>query len=399
MRTKSDGDADRRLGEEITRQINFQHLMLNALDMAVQEPPEDAVGVFRLWTSILEQMSEAAAALVIDPDSGKIENIVSTDSEFWKYLLDLPIRDRITRAVREGRSLSVPVREKEGFLTVTPCPGSSPPAALAVFHADYTQGTIGFVADCAATSAGLFLAMLRAEEERERGYRDMAAKVAHMSSGSIVLAQLRLGALRDEEDTSPEFRREIEKALSDLRDAQQGLDRARLLGVPWSRYAEPIDLGPFVAEICEALNEATKKEVVDTASIQKCKSRLGITLQASKVRVRYAIRDLALGTRILTEPKIPLCLSLTPNETLAKLEIIGGKTNLSDEEISRDLRDPEVFLSSPDEYIPERSIGFHLAWSLIEEIKGASIHPEIDRVGKELKFIIELPLSSERIGN
>jgi hypothetical protein len=58
------------------------------------------------------------------------------------------------------------------------------------------------------------------------------------------------------------------------------------------------------------------------------------------------------------------------------LELTGGKPQLqtevalTEENIGALLKDPEVFLTGPDNHEIERLIGFQLAWKLIEEMEG-----------------------------
>ena len=66
--------------------------------------------------------------------------------------------------------------------------------------------------------------------------------------------------------------------------------------------------------------------------------------------------------------------------------ILNGK-NIRD--LKNFLRDPaNYFISSEDSYRAERTIGFHLAWFLIEEI-GGGIVPS--RENGELKMVVKIP--------
>ena len=411
MSIKLESYEIKKLARELGAYYDFEYTANGLMDDSIEQPRLSFRDILYSWAVVLSKQKtiSKSAALCWNPDTAKLDPISpSIDSErMWDTLLDSNLGKRITERIRANQSFSCPLIDtsvpgipEDQFLLVSSCPGSDPPAALAASCGIYEEiPIIQRTIDNAATRAALFLAMLRAREESERGYREMAARVAHMSSGSIVLAQLRLGAILKRQRLNREHvYHEIEEALNNLGEAQQGLDRARLLGVPWSKYAEDIQLVPFLAEIGEELNRAVDKKVVSEDSLREYQAEaLHLFVSASPVRLKYAIRDLILGTWILTNQEDPVHLTIANGGMQAEIRVEGGKTNLPlgkfNGKLDAMLRDPAVFLLSPDRYSAERSIGFHMAWTLIEEIQGA-VRPEILE-DQRLRFVVELPLARE----
>jgi hypothetical protein len=410
------------LAHEITVRNDFEVTVFQMMDkiiwriqstLDVHDRSEMVKDILSSWALILQERKGITDSVALRFDENKEEFSLFATGQVSQNLwtsFDPEVREKIKQAVLGRYWLSYPLENK--LLLVAPCAGSDPPVALIVTAGESTSLVMGIVS-AAAVYLGFILSMLRLQEileilQRERGHREMAARIAHMSSGSILLAHLRLSKVAKKEDaTVQELRYEIEGALNHLEETRQGLDRARLLGVPWKQYRKDIPLGEFVADIASDLNKAIGQEVVKNDDLSKCKAVPEIIVSAAPVRLRYALRDFMLGTWILSELSEPdslrepihlslAHLSLGNGDIKAQLRLIGSKISptlgvSSGQELENRLRDPEVFLVSPDKYLPERSIGFHLAWALIEEIDGSEIHPYL--VDGRLGFIVELPLT------
>jgi hypothetical protein len=397
------------LAQEITARQDFENAIIRILDRSLEETrpqvgmhdrSEMAAGILNAWIGVLLEQEPITKSAAFGFDGGRERpDVFPKEQESLWDSLSLDIQERVRQAVRGHYWLSRPL--KDGYLMVAPCAGSDSPVALAVTTGRQTTSLVRWMVNAAAARIGFVLSILQSEERRDQGYREMAARVAHMTSGSILLAQLQLDkVLREEGATAEELRSGIEETLSTLEEAQKGLDRARLLGVPWQRYRENIRMGEFVAGTGRDLNRTAGQEVVRKEALDNC-LHSAIVVSAARVRLRYALRDLMLGAWILTNPtgtgdlKQAIDLSLTNGSRDARVSLIGGKLNMtsgisSGRELERRLRDPDVFLLSPDDYRPERSIGFHMAWKLIEEM-GGSIHANLAE-GK-LSFVVELPLA------
>jgi len=118
-----------------------------------------------------------------------------------------------------------------------------------------------------------------------------------------------------------------------------------------------------------------------------------VSMKASRTRLEYALRDLIVGTWLLSSDHRPVVLELESHDHHIVIRIAGGSVKgvMSDaRELEGRLRDPAAFLVSPDDNTVERVIGFQLAWHLIEEVSG-SVKAFITKPDMGLMFAVNLP--------
>jgi hypothetical protein len=249
----------------------------------------------------------------------------------------------------------------------------------------------------AALSAALALAMLRSSEEREKGFRDMAARVSHLCASDLLLAQYRLRNLR-RSSLSQGNQELVEKCIGDIEQAQRGFDRARLLGAGAPLDTRRIPIAAFLRFVVDALETTVGGSIATVA--EDFPERI---VEASEIRLTYALRDLILTLWSIGEPRRPIRVFGYASNAHLDLVLDVAHPSLtsadgSDKDWESRLRDPSLFLVAPDrETAPERVLGVQLAWMLIEQIPGGRLSVEATDHGLQMR--IQLPIvTAEKAG-
>lgn len=391
------------LGKELSILQAFECAADDQMMNAASRPREQADDVLIEWLGVLStlELVVASAALRINDADGQVAAVCMKGSEKdrWPGVLG-SLQQDMAKAVREGASLRRPLgsmleEADDRFCMLTAaCPGIHPPTSLAVIvEASYTSLACRMV-DSAAIRAAVQLGGLMAERARAT----MAARISQMCSSSMHVAQLRMDRVLRGNATAQEMTEEIRKAMEDMEEAQRGFDRARLLGIPWSRSREDIPLGRFLAEIADRLRGAAGVQIADVECIDALRGQ-EITVAAARTRLSYAVRDLLFGLWLITGKSVPVQIGLRQEAGMAVLKMTAGRLELqtdvavTGENIGKLLKDPEVFLTGPDEHKIERLIGFQLAWKLIEEMNGTL---EAQLADAKLTMTVGIPQSGQR---
>ena len=394
------------LSQEISNRIDFDSSANFVMKNMLQQSPSKKTEIIKVWVEMLQKQMWVKLSIGLIFRKGHLEVIlsdsISSSDNDWQSCISEDLKAEISQAVceeKEIRSSLNKLRSTQYFLLLTPCPGCESASALAVIvNSEEATKQNQLMLRSAAIRASVLIVHL---ESTEQGYREMATRVAHMATGDIVLAQFRLTSviekLKGIEDKT--IRQEVADTKDDLERAQKCLDRAGLLGAPWFKDTEKLNLGSFVADIGENLNEPTEttgKKIVNERTLIELREKEPIlSVYASRMRLEYALRDLMLGTWLLTDENKPVELRVTNGDGRAKIYIHGDNaklpSHLSGKKFANYLRDPAKFLPSPDNYSAVHGIGFQLAWKLIEEING-SIDAQLSN-GK-INFHVELNLSS-----
>lgn len=287
------------------------------------------------------------------------------------------------------------------MLLAYPCPGSKPPIAITTVarHNSRIQ-LLRWMTDVAATHAAAIMAIVRAGEERERGYRELASRMAHVVSSSVCVAELRLRLVLEGGVTDAKIKQAVSRAIETLGEAQRGLTRARLLDLPWDRYGEDIPLVEFLQDVSSELNKAVAPRVAvepgDSSSIQPC-------VHAARERLRYAFRDLLLGVWLLGGKHQPVKWTVRDGQERVQVDIEGDVTDrvggIPATLILDHFFDPATFLSS-DREPSEYGVSFHLARQLIREIRGSDINVANDGEIplRRLQLVVTLTRSADAQG-
>lgn len=389
------------LGKELSILQAFECAADDQMMSAAARPREEADEVLTEWAGVLSipKLVVASAALRINDADEEVAAVCmeGPKKDTWPGLLSSH-QQAVAKAVRERASLRHPLgsiideQASDGFWMLTAaCPGIHPPTSLAVI-AEAGHASLAYrMVDSAAIRAAVQLSGLMAERARAT----MAARISQMCSSSIHVAQLRLDRVLRGNATAQEMAEEIRSALLDMEEAQRGFDRARLLGIPWSRSREDIRLGRFLAEIADRLRGAAGVPVADVECINVLRGQ-EITVSAAETRLSYALRDLLFGLWLITGKSSPVQIGLRQEAGMAVLKMTAGRLALQSdvevtgENIGKLLKDPEVFLTGPDEHKIERLIGFQLAWKLIEEMDGTL---EAQLADVKLTMTVNIPQS------
>jgi hypothetical protein len=387
------------LGRELSLRQDFECAADSLMIEAAAHPRQDADSVLAEWAEVLAGQKHvlASAALRSGASDDPLSTVCTKGSrkDRWQEIL----KSRATglaEAIQNRASLRRPFellqngRPGERFwILAASCPGVDPPSSLAVIVESCHSGLVYRMVEGAAIRAAVQLGSLTAARARAT----MAARISQMCSSSLQVAQLRLDGILHRSDPAQEMAAEIRNALGDLEEAQQGFDHARLLGIPWSRCQEDIPIGPLLAEIAEGLEGAAKAQVADAGCIDVLRQQ-DVKVVAARTRLSYALRDLLFGLWLLSGKSEPVRIGLRRDEGTAVLELTGGKPKLqtdvvwTGDNIGALLKDPEVFLTGPDEHQVERLIGFQLAWTLIEGMEG-TLHAHLD--GGKLVMTVRIP--------
>ena len=389
----SDLDA---LARELTVQGDFQAAALLLMEKLANRPPPTSATVLQEWVALLTRQPGVAACafLKADYDAQSLDPLASSPNiSMLNALRSSPSRRRLLACLsnmqfladRLPREASLRGRSSAQFFVQPLVPRSLRTLLIVV-----TDGTkafqIDYIAQSVATFAAAFLAPAREQE--------MSARVAHMSSGSILVAQFKLEAALHElkQHNEPAAAGQICKALGALRDAQAGLDRARLLGLPWHKQARRIRLGPFLAEVAEALNNEIDQEVVGERSLRACRCAPDAVVRAGDERLRYALRDATLATWLLGKGRTTsLAVGRTGPWVSAQIKSQG--TSLPRAAAGADLMailsDPGQYLTLPDKPAA-RGIGFFLPRKLIEEM-GGRMSAQIRGADRRLAITLDWP--------
>lgn len=399
----------RRMAHEATIRMSFDHDAVSLMESHTIQPVMDCEKILLDWVTLLEKQSPISKAFIIHlhPPTKQVHTRTPNPeiAEQWNQVLAEYNWDDLVEQIQHQRIQGYNVPENiddHAILLISPCYCTLTPTALAVVVRRQTDREFHarWMLEQATLRAGVPLAIINAIEERERGRLELAGRVAHMTSSSLVLAQLRLQHLREGLDDNTVIASNITEVLGFLEEAQQGLDRARLLGIPWQQFSKKITLPDFLIEIQETLNDTTGNTIVNgiTHLAHDATQSGSITVTASPVRLRYALRDLTLGAWVLSGQRKPVMLTLANGGQYAKLTIQSQDVSLhsaanqqaiDQQDLLSLLCDPAVFLISPDRYIPERSMGFYLAIHLIKEM-GGDITAHIEK--QTLTFEVSLPV-------
>jgi len=367
----SDLDA---LAQELAIQGDFQAAALLLMERLANRPPATSAAVLQAWVDLLSRQPGVAecAFLRADYSEGSLEYLASSAIvRRITALRNSSCRFRMLACLSSRQFLSDRLPRLAGKpwqpgvqLFVQPVIPTSLRALLVVISDGRGGCQIDYIVQAVATFAAALLAPAREQE--------LAARVAHMTSGSILVAQFKLDSALRQMGDEPAVADQIQKALAALKDAQAGLDRARLFGLPWHGRAGRISLGPFLAKLGAQLNDEIQQEVVTEASLRACKRIQSMVVRATEERLRCALRDAILVTWLLCKRRTT-SLSVARSDERVKARIRGDGTTLPRITRSADLlailSDPAQYLSLPEKPAV-RGVGLSLPRKLIEEMGG-----------------------------
>jgi signal transduction histidine kinase len=376
------------VAEELRARLDFDCVAGQLSDWIISQPPGDISTVVDAWVRLLKQQSVSlhAAALTLS-GPGNLHILAAAESRqgFWRELIGLPFVSRLVGCVQEKKMWASVLpqdprwtQESGAMLLAFPCPGSKPLITMATVARHNSQiQLLRWMTDAAARHAGTMMALFRAgqesERERERGYRELASRMAHVVSNSVCVAELRLRSLQEKGVRDVNIKDSISQVIETLGDAQRGLTRARLLDLPWDCYGEEVSLVEFMQERSRELNEAVAPRVaVETDDFGDERP----SVYAAPERLRYAFRDLLLGVWLLGGKRRPVKLILHDRQDRVEIHIEGDVTEqvggIPSKLILDHFFDPATFLSS-DQEPSEYGVSFHFARQLIKEIEGSDV--------------------------
>jgi hypothetical protein len=383
----------RELGLEIIARNRFEKDFSDVSEALVQDRPKDEREILRRWTEVLRaqrRFLHVSAFQNIDDQWGC--DVKPLEDAQWPSLAN---REEFQNAVLTRSSLRAPIRQSPPFpaiagqLLVAPCPGAAPPISFAAIVAGERAYLEQSMVQRVATGAALTLAMLRAGQERSRGYREMSGRVSHMCAADLVGAQYRLRELRESLSDQGQILL-LDKCMHDIEEAQRGFDRARLLGSKDPSETESIQLAGFLSTLVSDLCGTVRSKIaIEPPRIPDC------TVQGSRTRLTYALRDLILTVWLIgRKPRKPVDIRGSRNGEFVNLLVEGDLPSFlaakPEEQWSNWLRDPSVFLVAPDRSrAPERILGVQLAWVLIEQFEGGQLSARRSERGMEM--LVQLP--------
>jgi hypothetical protein len=403
-------DDARELGQEAIARNDFEYAMDEALREFVSPPLPGPERVFETWARVLGQqhaLLEGAAVLRWSGSTEPLKIVCSgrIPRAEWELLPGMDMAFDIRRSILEGkRFCGVIASERASKLTgcyvmVEPVRenNSEINAGLAIATRNHKTDFIGRMLKHATAQVGLVLAMHRISEERELGLRQMAGRISQMCSSSILLARCRLDELLNQgESLINKARSEVKRAIIDLDEAQQGFERARLLSVPSTLYAEDVDVGELLLDVISSVESGALPPIVSNSTAEACSATRDVAVRGSKGRLKYAFRDLLVLCWLLGE-RTPVDINPVNDIEHVRVRIVGGRLPraLQGEDLAEKLRDPDTYLVAPDEYKAERGIGLQLAWTLIED-EGGSLWPRALADGR-LCFEVTLPAAPKAV--
>lgn len=399
---------------EITARHDFDAAVAAMLYKWHREVPVDAKEIWGRWLNVLRGQRKhiAHCAYVAPNTSGSGLRVLVSDSQplFWKKLLASDFGNRIHNWLNNGESIHAPLPKdlairgsREQTLVFCPCGSNVQRGLIAV---STPNALISHVDSITALIAGLSEAMiltLEAASAEERGRRESAARMVHMSAADVLVVQMRLRKLAQLNDLPAEVSGEIKAALSDAESALAGFDRGFLIGSAWSEWSKAVPIYEALQQLGERLNDSIGREVISQQDLEVCKvlgRKANWQVKASRERLDYVLRDLALAPWCLSSNN-PTRLRMSNGGPNLDLTFSNDATRLparllkSPGRLEEYLCDPSEFMFSPTgmEKAQARGVTFQLPRDLVREMHGKFTVRILPKTRLEVK--ISLPLAGK----
>jgi hypothetical protein len=378
------------LAEQAEIRNDFEYAVDRALSRSVKVRITEAADYVLGWAKVLGEVQPAVdgVAVLTWVEPGEVPTVSCLgriDRADWDAMVRIAFDDFDKGAIESRAVIDTGGTSTfEGYLLIETIPESSPKCSLAVASRSKHRELIRWMLKRVALQAGLGLAM----QARERAYRQMAERVSHMCSSSLLVAWHRLDDLRTRgEGLSDEGYNLLTQAMDDVEDAQRGFERARLLALPPDLYAEDFDFVDLMQVVRSGLPDEALAPLADSACL----------VRGAKNRLGWAFRDLILVAWLLGEKRRPVEVSFASRDHSLKVLLLGGALPpaLRTGSLEAKLRNPDTYLVTPDrKYRGECAIGLELAWSSIEA-SGGRLRVNADEGGR-LRFQASLRVPGGR---